>query len=124
MAKEVERGKRALLVEMLDVIDNLERAISSARSTASSGEAPEGLLRGVELVRDQFLVKLTGFGVTRLVALGQPFDAGRHEAVTTTPVADASQEGVVVAVVTEGYAIGDDILRPATVVVGRLESTT
>jgi molecular chaperone GrpE len=124
VAKEVERGKRALLVEMLDVVDNLERAVSSARSTASAGDAAESVLRGVELVRDQFLVKLAGFGVTRLVAIGQPFDAGRHEAVTTTPVAEAAQDGVVVAVVKEGYAIGDDILRPAAVVVGRHESST
>jgi molecular chaperone GrpE len=122
VAKEVERGKRALLVEMLDIVDNLDRAISSARKTASPSETSDGLLRGVELVRDQFLVKLTGFGVSRVAALGQPFDAGRHEAVTTTPVADAAQDGVVVAVVKDGYAIGDEILRPANVVVGRLES--
>ena len=51
--------------------------------------------------------------------LGEPFDAARHEAVTTTPVADPSQEGVVIAVLKEGYAIGDEVLRPASVVVGR-----
>jgi molecular chaperone GrpE len=122
VAREVERGKRAVLVELLEVVDNLDRAIGAARSAGHTAEAIENLARGVELVRDQFLAKLAAFGVTRIDALGQPFDAARHEAVTTTPVADTAQDGTVVAVMREGYAIGDDMLRPASVVVGRAES--
>ena len=123
VARDVERGKRALLVEMLEVVDNLDRAISSARDVSNATEASSSLLRGVELVRDQFLAKLGALGVARLPALGQPFDASRHEAVTTTPIAETAQDGCVVAVVREGYAIGDDILRPASVVVGRAAPT-
>ena len=126
VAREVERGKRAVLVELLDVVDNLDRAIAAARTDVGSSEsgavdAPDALLRGVELVRDQFLAKLGGFGVTRVPSLGQAFDATRHEAVTTTPVANPQQNGLVIAVVREGYAVGDEILRPASVVVGRAE---
>ena len=120
VAREVERGRRTVLVELLEVVDNLDRAIAAARSGADTAGAIENLARGVELVRDQFLGKLAAFGVTRVDALGLPFDAARHEAVTTTPVADAAQDGTVVAVMREGYAIGDEILRPASVVVGRL----
>lgn len=118
VGREVERGRRAVLVELLDVLDNLDRAIAAARSSESD-EALERLTRGVELVRDQFLGKLGGFGVTRLDALNQPFDASRHEAVTTTPVSDPAQDGIVVAVMKEGYGIGDEVLRPASVVVGK-----
>ena len=121
VAKEVERGKRAVLVELLDVLDNLDRAIAAGHGGAGASEAAPTLTRGVELVRDQFLAKLSGFGVTRVAALGQPFDATRHEAVTTTPVQDRAQDATIVSVVKEGYAIGDDILRPASVVVGRYE---
>ena len=121
VAKEVERGKRAVLVELLDVLDNLDRAIAAGHGGAGASEAAPTLTRGVELVRDQFLAKLSGFGVTRVAALGQPFDATRHEAVTTTPVQDRAQDATIVSVVKEGYAIGDDILRPASVVVGRHE---
>ena len=116
IAREVERGKRAILAELLDVVDNLDRAVAAA---VQSGEASADLRRGVELVRDQFLAKLEGFGVARVPALGQPFDARLHEAVTTLVVADPSQHDVIVAVVREGYAIGSDLLRPAAVVVGR-----
>ena len=114
VSKEVERGRRAILVELLDVLDNLDRAL------AASGES-SSLLRGVEIVRDQFRVKLETFGVKRIDAAGRPFDATVHEAMGTTSVTDASQEGTIVAVVKEGYAIGDDLLRPASVIVGTRE---
>jgi molecular chaperone GrpE len=120
-AREVERGRRAVLGEILDVVDNIDRAIAAAREPAGSSafEAMDSLARGIELVRDQFLAKLDAFGVSRVPALGRPFDALRHEAVTTAPVEHPTQDGVVLAVVKEGYAIGDEVLRPASVVVGQ-----
>jgi len=66
VAKEVERGARAVLADLLDVVDNLDRAIESGR-TASPGSA---LVQGVELVRAQFLAKLEGHGVRPLEAAG------------------------------------------------------
>lgn len=120
VAREVERGRRAVLVEMLEVVDNLDRAISAARGTPNT-DASETLLRGVELVRDQFLSKLEGFGVVRVHALGEPFDPQQHEAVSLAPVDDPAHAGLVIAVAREGYAIGDELLRPASVVVGSHE---
>jgi molecular chaperone GrpE len=123
-AREVERGRRALLTDLLEVIDNLERAIAAARDQTGTrpSEAVDKVARGIELVRDQFLAKLAAFGITRMQALGQPFDAARHEAITTTPVEHPNRDGVVVAVVADGYAIGDELLRPASVVVGKYAS--
>jgi molecular chaperone GrpE len=112
VTREVERGRRTLLVELLDVLDNLDRAL--AAGTADAG----GLLRGVELVRNQFLAKLDAFGVRRVEAVGRPFDAASHEAIGTAPVDDPAREGTVIAVVKEGYVIGDELLRPASVIVG------
>jgi len=135
VAKDVERSRRALLAELLDVIDNLDRAMAAGRESsttaggtgestpAATSDAFASLLRGVALVRDQFLAKLEQFGVTRLDSLGQPFEAGRHEALSTTAVADRLQDGVVVAVVKEGYMAGNELLRPASVVVGRCDET-
>jgi len=117
VVRDVERGRRAIVSELLEVLDNLDRAIGAARDNDAPADA---LLRGVELVRDQFLAKLEGLGVRRIDALGQAFDATAHEAVTTTPVSEPSQDGRVVDVTRPGYAIGDDLLRPASVVVGRL----
>jgi molecular chaperone GrpE len=127
MARDVERGKRAVVAELLEVLDNLDRAIAAARDSARGGPQPdressvETLLRGVELVRDQFLAKLEALGVRRIDALGQMFDAAAHEAVSMAPVSHPEQDGRVVGVAREGYAIGDELLRPAAVVVGRLD---
>ena len=115
-AREIERGRRAVITDLLEVLDNLDRAIASAEASAA---APDALARGVTLVRDQFLAKLAALGVARIDALGARFDAARHEAVSTAPIDDPDDEGRVVAVVKEGYAIGDDLLRPSSVVVGQ-----
>jgi molecular chaperone GrpE len=116
VAKEVERGKRAILADLLDVVDNLDRALAAAR--ASSADSP--LLQGVDMVRAQFLGKLAGVGVRLVEAEGHPFDPTRHEAATTVPVTDPAQDGIVVGVIRPGYAIGEDVLRPAVVAVAKL----
>ena len=77
-----------------------------------------GIVRGVELVRDLFVAKLIALGVQRIAAAGEPFDATRHDAVSMAP-ADPHEDGIVVAVIREGYAMGDEVLRPASVVVGK-----
>ena len=117
VAREVERTRRTVLAEMLEIVDNLDRAIAASRSP-SGADASETLLRGVELVRDQFLATLEAFGVARVDVLGEPFDPQLHEAVSMAPVSDPAQHGVVIAVAREGYAVGEELLRPAIVVVG------
>jgi molecular chaperone GrpE len=113
-AKDVERSRRAVVTEFLDVLDNLERATSAARTTPNL----EALLNGLDLVQQQFQARLDGFGISRIDPLGERFDPTRHEALSTLPVADESEDGLVVGVIRPGYAAGDDILRPAQVVVG------
>ena len=114
VAKEIERGKRALLGELLEVIDNLDRAIEAGAGSGST----EALLEGVRLVRAQFLGRLEGLGVSPIDALHQPFDPALHEAVTTVP-AGIEDDDRVVGVVRPGYRIGNEVLRPAMVAVGR-----
>jgi molecular chaperone GrpE len=103
---------------MLEVLDNLDRAIASAQA---AGTPDSALLQGVELVRRQFLAKLESLGVQRIESAGQPFDPSIHEAVTMVPAASGDQDGVVVGVIRPGYRIGDQVLRPAAVAVGKQE---
>lgn len=117
VAKDVERGRRAMLAELLEVVDNLDRALEAPHES----DADAGLRQGVELVRQQFLSTLEGFGVTRITSLDQPFDPTRHEAVTTVPVSDPSRDHIIVGVIKHGYAIGDEVLRPAQVAVSTLQ---
>lgn len=113
VARDAELARRAVFADLLEVVDNLDRALEAAR--AADGETP--LLAGVEMVRQQFLQKLAGYGISRIDPLGHPFDPTRHEAVSTVPATDAYPDGQVAGVVTPGYLIGDDVLRPAVVAV-------
>ena len=118
LAKDAERSRREVLISLLEVVDNLDRAIDAAQSAASN----DALLHGVELVRDQFLAKLDGFGVTRIASEGASFDPELHEAVSAVPTQDPTQDGLIVGVVRHGYRIGDEVLRPALVAVAKSES--
>ena len=117
LAKDAERSRREVLISLLDVVDNLDRAIDAAHTAGTASGDP--LLQGVELVRNQFLAKLDGFGIKRIAAEGQAFDPVRHEAVSAVPAVDPAQDGLIVGVVRHGYLIGDEVLRPALVAVAK-----
>ena len=117
LAKDAERSRREVLVSLREVVDNLDRAIDAARKAHKDSGDP--LLQGVEMVRQQFLSKLDGFGVKRIESEGAQFDPALHEAVTTVAVPDPSADGRIVGVIGHGYRIGDDVLRPALVAVGQ-----
>ena len=119
ISKDVERSRRDILAELLDVVDNLDRAIDSARQGAS----PDALLQGVEMVRRQFLAKLEGFGIKRIETDQRPFDPALHEAITTVPAASPDQDGQVVGTIRPGYRIGDEVLRPAAVAVATVQNS-
>ncbi len=113
--RELEQRTRTLLRGFLDVVDDLDRAIAATRKLEHNPE----VLAGIELVRRQLLAHLGQLGVAHVPALGEPFDAHRHEAMALVPVTDAAQDGHVVAVLREGYSVGEDTLRPAGVAVGK-----
>jgi molecular chaperone GrpE len=117
IAKDAERGRREIFVSLLDVVDNLDRALEAARQAGTPAGDP--LLQGVDLVRQQFLGKLDGFGIRRIDPGDEPFNPALHEAVSAVPAADRSQDGRIVGVVRPGYKIGDEVLRPALVAVAK-----
>jgi molecular chaperone GrpE len=117
IGKDIERGRREILADLLDVVDNLDRALDAARSNAA--DRVDTLIQGVEMVKRQFLAKLEGFGVTRIQSEGQQFDPALHEAISAVPAATPDQDGLVVGVIRHGYRIGDDVLRPASVAVAK-----
>lgn len=112
VSKDVERGRRALIVSFLEVLDNLDRALAAAADRAG-----DPFVQGVAIVRQQFLATLESLGVQRLDPIGQPFDHALHEAVTTVTAPDGTDPGIIVGVIRPGYTIGDEVLRPAQVAV-------
>jgi molecular chaperone GrpE len=114
-SKDVERVRREVLAEILDVVDNLDRAVDSA----GRAQTVEAVVQGIELVRRHFLATLEGLGVTRVDSVGTPFDPQLHEAVTTVPASSPDQDGIVAGIVRHGYRIGAEVLRPASVAVAK-----
>jgi molecular chaperone GrpE len=112
-ARDAELSRRSVFADLLEVVDNLDRALAAAHA----GGSADALFSGVELVRQQFLHKLAGYGISRIEPLGEPFDPECHEAITVVPVTEQFGEGVVAGVAAPGYLIGDDVLRPAAVAV-------
>ncbi|MGH7314565.1 MAG: nucleotide exchange factor GrpE [Candidatus Rokuibacteriota bacterium] len=105
-------ANETLLRDLVPVLDNLDRALVAARTTADA----RGVVEGVELIQRELLRVLERHGVTRYSALGQAFDPTRHEA--TARVISATEEpGTVVSEVAPGYLLHGRVLRPAQVAV-------
>ena len=121
LAKDAERSRREVLVGLLEVVDNLDRAIDAA--THAGTPPSDALLQGVELVRHQFLAKLESFNIRRFASTDDLFDPMLHEAVSAVPAADPALDGRIVGIVRHGYRIGDEVLRPALVAVARYPVT-
>jgi molecular chaperone GrpE len=103
------KARESVIRDMLEVGDNLERAVA-----AGEGTDPKALQQGVQLVLRLFGNKLERYDVKPFEAKGQPFDPRLHDAISQIPTADAPP-GSVVNEVQKGYKIGDRLLRPAMV---------
>ncbi|MFL5872289.1 MAG: nucleotide exchange factor GrpE [Solirubrobacterales bacterium] len=113
MTAEVEaaqvRGKVSVAREVIDAVDNLERALEAA-------DDGEGLASGVEMVLGGLRETLSRNGVEAVDPKGEKFDPNRHEALSTQPV-EGAESGTVVEVLQKGYVLGEQLVRPARVVV-------
>ena len=107
-----EHKRRDLLKSLLPVIDNLERAL------ASGGEDAGPLREGVSQTLKGFEALLASQGVKTLTVKGQPFDPAFAEAIATQPSKD-TEDGVILEEAQKGYTIGDELLRPAKVIVAK-----
>jgi molecular chaperone GrpE len=119
-AKTVERKHRGIIESFLEVMDNFDRALESeAFVKGRSDTEAMAVIEGVKLVRQSFLAKLAEHGVQRMNSMGATFDPELHDALSSVPAADPSQNNTVVGVVKEGYTIGESILRVAAVAVAK-----
>jgi molecular chaperone GrpE len=112
--RETDEAKGGLVMELLPVLDNLDRTIEAARQHRSEAV----LLEGVRMLRAQLEAVLLRYGVEKIDATNQPFDPTLHEAVGVTQVADPRAHGVVIQQAQPGYRYAGRLLRPAKVIVG------
>ena len=99
--------------DLLDVIDNLNRALDAARGDETSNKA---LIDGVQMVSQQFTDVLGKHGCKSIESIGSQFDPNIHQAIAQMPSADHAA-GTVAQEVAVGYMLHDRVIRPAQVIV-------
>ena len=112
--ERAERERINFISSLLPVVDNLQRAIEAGEQ----GGPPESVLEGVRSTASIFEAALAAAGVQPIEVVGEPFDPQMHEAIDTIEV-DPEKDGIVTAEYSRGYRIGDRLLLPARVQVGR-----
>jgi molecular chaperone GrpE len=104
-----EKGKREILLALLDIMDDFDRALVQIDSTSDS------VSEGVRLIRDRLSKVLRSNGVTAFESQGQPFDPMVHEAMRVIPTDDERESDIVSAEEQPGYLLNGELLRPARV---------
>ncbi|MDI3547731.1 MAG: molecular chaperone GrpE [Halanaerobiales bacterium] len=115
VSKEKERisfvAKTELIAELLPVVDNFERALSSAG-------ADDDFKKGIDLIYRQLLKFLENQGVEVIPTVGEYFDHNLHEAMMQVEDADY-ESGMIIEELQKGYILDDKVIRPAMVKVAK-----
>jgi molecular chaperone GrpE len=114
VAAAESRGIAKLAREFLPALDNFERALAAAEAQPENQD--HHLTDGIRLVQTELLAAMARVGIVPDSPKGERFDPHRHEAVAQQP-ADGAEPGTIIEVYSAGYTYGDDVLRPAKVVV-------
>jgi molecular chaperone GrpE len=121
MAAEVQaasvRGKVELAAQVVSVVDTLEKALEAAGVEPGGGQAPaEPLAEGFFLTYRELCAALARAGVESFDPTGEAFDPNRHEALQKIAI-DGAPSGSVVETMQKGYSLGEQLIRPARVMV-------
>ncbi len=120
-ARVVEAERFSLAQALLESSDDMERALAAVTGADEAGaEALHGLVEGVRLSLAALHKRIAELGAEQIPVVGERFDPRVAEAVDTVSVPDEAQDGLVLHQVRSGYRVGDRVLRPARVRVGRL----
>ncbi len=107
-----DRGVAKLAKELLPAVDNLDRALAAAQQHSNGDD----LVSGIKLVHADVIAALSRVGIEPFSPEGERFDPTHHEAIAQQPV-EGAEPGTVVEVYQRGYRLGENVLRPARVVV-------
>lgn len=101
--------------DLIPVLDNFERTLAAIET----GATLESLAEGVKLVDRQLRTALESVRLTRIHAVGMPFDPERHEAIATVAASNEVEENTIVDELEAGYQMAERVIRPARVRVAR-----
>jgi len=105
-----QRSNEKLILNLLDIIDDLEMAIETGKTIENSNT----LLEGVQMIHKKLCTMLEREGLTRLEAVGKPFDPNKHEILVKVPLKDR-EDGIVIEEARKGFMFKGKVLRPSVV---------
>ena len=111
----IKYGVQPLARELVNVVDNFERAINSIKDADE-----KKTLEGFDLIQKDIVKILEKFNIKKIDALGKAFDANLHQAMFEKPTKDF-ELGAVCEIVQDGYTFHDRLLRPAMVGIAKKE---
>lgn len=109
-----QQANKDLMLALLPVLDNLERAMKSMETA----EDVKPVLEGVQLIHSSLFKTLENKGLKPVDAKGQAFDADLHEAITQMPAPEEDLKGKVLDEVEKGYTLHEKIIRYSKVIIG------
>jgi molecular chaperone GrpE len=109
----IKNGGEKILVGLLPVVDDVQRALENI----DKAQDLKAIKEGVDLIYQKFLSFLQQNGVKAIETTGEPFDADFHEAIATVPVQEEDQKGKIIDNIQTGYTLNDKVIRHAKVVV-------
>jgi molecular chaperone GrpE len=111
----IQTAGREVITDMLDVLDDCDRAQKQLENSDDIGEINQGVM----LVFNKLRNILTARGLKPMETIGKEFDPDLHEAITEIPAPNKEMKGKIVDEVMKGYYLNDKIIRHAKVVVGK-----
>jgi len=111
----LKSGSERVLLDIISVVDDFERALENITKT----EDVEAVKEGVDLIYTKFTNFLTRHGVKEIETIGHPFDTDKHEALTTVPAQTEEDKDKIVDSVQKGYMLDDKVIRYPKVIVAK-----
>jgi len=113
-AELLKNASESVLVNLLPLVDDFERALQAIETTDDINAIKEG----VQLIYNKFTNFLHQYNVKEIPAIHQEFDTQLHEAVSTIPAPNEDLKGKIIDCVLKGYTLNDKVIRHAKVIVG------
>lgn len=111
----IKNGGEKVLIDILPVVDDFERALENIDKVNSV----DAIKEGVELIYNKLVSFLAKNGVKEMDVIGKPFDLELHEALTTIPAQTEDMKDRIVDCVQKGYTLGDKVIRYPKVIVAK-----
>lgn len=114
-AELIRSGSERVLLDVIAVVDDFERALENI----DSAKDVDAVKEGVDLIYTKFKNFLSKHGVKEIDTIGHPFDTDKHEALTTVPSESDEDKDKIVDCVQKGYSLDDKVIRFPKVIVAK-----